>query len=93
MKFSGKGPVIHQTLQTEFSGAGQQVELFNDKGADYPYPEDSESYPKVGQDCGAPTCEHKLLENELAYLTIETDDWVCWRHIQGMAGPARNQPE
>lgn len=91
MKFSGKGPAIHDVLAGAVDDDGKLYEVFNDMAADWPWPADGSKIPKVGQLCSS--CASVFVSDEMVYLTIETISWVCWRHIQGLTGPARQEPE
>ena len=91
MKFSGQGPNIHSILAGRMTEDGETYEIFNDMAADWPWSEDSVIEPRVGQEC--PSCHNAFKENELLYLTIETQKWVCWRHMQGLTEPVRMEPE
>lgn len=93
MKFSGKGPAIHQ------QNLGEPVVLFHDQAADFPWNcggdegdqhqgVECQHEPRVGQKCAAEGCEHVFQAGQMVYMTIETEEWVCWRHIEGLAGPA-----
>jgi hypothetical protein len=50
--------------------------------------------PRVGQKCGSTSCGREFLQGQMVYLTIPRSEdeeamWVCWRHIPGLAGPAK----
>lgn len=85
MKFSGKGPAIHDVLAGTLGAGGDQYRIFNDMAAEWPWPEDSVHVPKVGQFCSS--CENLFKAGEMVYKTIETNDWVCWRHMLGLTAP------
>lgn len=91
MKFSGQGPNIHAILDGSMTEDGELYEMFNDKAADWPWPEDSSNEPRVGQEC--PSCGNSFKEGEMVYLTIERNEWVDYRHIAGMTEPVRMEPE
>lgn len=86
MKFSGKGPAIH----SGFTGEQELVEFYNDMAADWPWPAgtEDESKPKVGQLCGSKPCQRPFVDGQMVYLAMETNTWMCWRHIHGLTGPA-----
>jgi hypothetical protein len=91
MKFSGQGPNIHRILAGELSEGGEMYEMFNDMAADWPWPEDSPNEPRVGQEC--PSCGTTFKQGEMVYLTIETSQWVDFKHITGLTEPVRQEPE
>lgn len=86
MKFSGRGPGIHAVLAGLTDPDGELYEIYNDKAAAFPWPKGSAQEPQEGQGCAS--CPTVFNANQMVYLTIETDKWVCWRHIQGLTEPA-----
>jgi hypothetical protein len=104
MKFSGKGPNLKAAVQAEMTGGGELVELFNDKAADWPWDHTEDGItactgsvgvcqhePRVGQKCASESCQRPFVKGQMVYLTIETDAWVCWRHV-GISEPVKAEP-
>lgn len=91
MKFSGQGPNLWNALNGGTDESGKLYEIFNDMAADWPWPEDSELVPKVGASCSS--CGSTFVATEMVYFTMENSSWVCWRHIAGLTGPVRMEPE
>lgn len=97
MKFSGKGPEIHGAFGN--NTGTDMVQVFNDQAAEWPWdcgkegstcPGACTHVPQAMTPCSA--CGNPLLGGQMAYLTIETNDWVCWRHIPGLTQAVQIEP-